>query len=107
MNDCNFKGYIYGEPKSFGKTENNAVVRVKVQVKTEYEKNKEKLYRNDYIECVSFGDIAKDIEKNHRDGDCIIVNAYVQNRTYLDKDNKRIYTNDFIIRKIDSSLPSD
>ncbi len=51
MNRCEFKGFIYGDPKVFGKTESNSVVRIKIQVKTEIEKNKEKIHRNDYIEC--------------------------------------------------------
>lgn len=107
MNECKFKGFIYNEPKSFGKTPDNTVVRIKVQVKTEIEKNKEKSYRNDYIECVSFDEIAKDIQGNYLEGDLVTVFAYVQNRSYIDKDNKKVYTNDFIIKKIDKSLPDN
>ena len=101
MNRCILMGRLTADPETrYAKTKDGemAVCRFRMAVNRRFKRPNES--EADFLNCVSFGKTAENIQKYFSKGDQILVESHVQTGSY-EKDGQKRYTTDFIIDAFD------
>lgn len=78
-----------------------AVSNFTIAVRKDY-KNVNGEYESDFINCVSFGNIAEYLQKYSNKGDLVGIKGRLQTRKYEDKEGNKKYITEVLVEKVTS-----
>lgn len=85
---------------------NTAVAQFSLAVGRNY-KNKEGNYDTDFINCISYKQLAETMAKYTKKGDLIGIDGRLQNRSYTTKEGTTKYITEIVVESIDFLQPKD
>ena len=99
MNTCIFTGRFTADPeKRYSSNGEMAICRFRLAVPRRFKRDGEP--DADFLNMVSFGKTAENIEKYFEKGSMILVQTHVQTGSY-EKDGRKAYTTDFVVDAFD------